>query len=155
MSDTLYNKDAAIAAQNAGSTAAVLLPVVLQFASDVETVDDVVELYNTLRTEVFNGTLALGGAEAFVEAVESSPQPQRGGGRSFPRRASGGGNGGASGNADPSETVINFGKNQGKTLGAIYAEGEDGESYINWLAENATNAFIARMAQELLVKVAA
>lgn len=61
--------------------------------------------------------------------------------------SNGKGKGEASNGQSPANVVIRFGKHQGKTLGQILAEDR---GYLQWLAENSSNKFIAGKARQLL-----
>ena len=129
-----WNKDNAIAAQNAGSTAAQLYQVVAVPGQPFNAT-----LYNEIRTEVFNGTLALAGAGAVVEVTEGSPPV--GGYNSSGPSSSGGGR------TDPGSVDVKFGKHRGKTFDQINLEDRE---WIEWAAENSNNEFIKRVAREFL-----
>ena len=128
-----YSKENAIAAQNAGSTAAQLYQVVAGTGQPFNAT-----LYNEIRTEVFNGTLALAGAGAVVEVTEGSPPV---GGYSNSPQSSG------AGRADPGSVDVKFGKHRGKTFDQINLEDRE---WIEWAAENSNNEFIKRVAREYL-----
>lgn len=125
-----YEKESAIAAQNAGSTAATLYASLVN-SGQVQGFDPAV--YNDIRTAVFNGTLALAGAGAVVEVTEGQP--------------SGNGNVGTPGNANPATVVVNFGRHRGKTISAIAAEDI---SWVEWAAKECNNPFIKNIAREYL-----
>jgi hypothetical protein len=146
-----FNKEASIVGQNAGSTAASLMAAYVASGANYGTLDDFLADYNAIRTDVMNGSIALAGAEGFIEAFGSAPAPAParggGGGRSFgggnQRRSSGGGGGG---NSDPSTIEVNFGKYRGVTLGTIQA---DDPEYLDWLEENANSDWLRNKVTEL------
>lgn len=147
MSD--FNKDASIMAQNAGSTAAVLFAAFTNANGYQGSLDDFLADYDLVRKSVYNGTIALSGADAIIEEFGSAPAPQQrgGGGRSFGggNRRSGGGGGGNK--VDPGSVDVKFGKYRGMTLADIHAEDP---SYVEWLAESAENDFLRRVAGEFI-----
>ena len=131
-----YLKEYAIAAQNAGSTAATLYASLVA-AGQVTGFQP--ETYNEIRKAVFNGTLNLAGAETIVEGLESPPTER------FPSDAPAG----TPGRQNPANVVINFGRHRNKTIGDVDVEDHD---YIEWLAESSNNDFIKRVAREFLGK---
>src|SRR5689334_1917137 len=94
MSETGYVREASIVAQNSGYHAAAMTVALINNGA-VRDAAQAVETFNEIRAEVFNGALALAGAESIVEVLESAPNNRpngprgnRAGGSSAPRSAS-------------------------------------------------------------------
>lgn len=134
-----FSKDHAIIGQNA-ATAAANVYAALVGQGYYGGWD--VEVYEEIRKDIFNGSVALAGAEAVVESMESST-PARGRGsyqrsNTSQRRASGS-DGDSSDN--PATLVINSGKHEGKTLAEAYADDPD---WFDWAADNLKNDFLRK-----------
>lgn len=126
-----FSKEHAITAQNAATAAATLL----------QGKDVTMEQYEEVRTSIFQGSLALAGAETVVQVFEGetavAPAPSSQPAPSSPTSNSGG----------PGEVVVNFGKFRGKTIAQI---AEADESYLEWLSNEANNDYIKNMAKRFL-----
>lgn len=74
------------------------------------------------------------------------------GGRSWPKKSSGGGD-----STDPGSVDFRSGKFAGKTIAEVYAIGgdEDGPGYLDWYANNGKNEFMAKRIAAYLETVAA
>ena len=132
-----YNKEYAIAAQNAATAAATLLGGT---GASKEQYDDV-------REHIFKGTLALAGAESVIVAFEgesyaepqavSTPQVVQSYAPAAP----------ASGPNELDSFVVNSGKHSGKTFAQIRAEDP---GWLTWASDNLKNDFVRRKAQQYL-----
>lgn len=126
-----FSKEHAIIAQNAATAAATLL----------QGTSVTMEQFEEVRTSIFQGSLALAGAESVVQVFEgetaTAPKAPAQPAPSTPSNSSGG----------PGEVVVNFGKHRGKTIAAIANEDE---SYIEWLSNEANNDYIKNMAKKFL-----
>jgi len=137
-----YEKEWAIAAQNAATAAATLL----------QGTGVTVEVFEDVRRRIFNGTLELAGAESVVEVFEGKAEvaPADANVSQFqPRQAKGG-----SPTAQVAgQTVFKSGKHAGKSIADVYASTPD---YIEWAAENmGRNKFMQDKCREFLAGVAA
>lgn len=148
-----YNKEDAIAAQNAGSSAATV------YASLGLSVWDP-DLYRQIRLDIFNGTIALAGSNAVVETFEGAqaptplpaPAPQPVQATTGPQPA-----GGASSD-NGAGVELKFGKYRGQTIEQVFnitsidsKSGEpEGQSWLRWAAENSNNDFIRGKVREFL-----
>lgn len=139
----MYNKDYAIAAQNAATAAATLL----------QGTGAGIDTFESVRQAIFEGTMTLGGMETVITTIESSsvadnvtsiqqaaPQPQQ-----VPATQP---------TASHSAGDLEFrnGKHSGKTIAQVYAEDS---SYITWAADNLRNDFMKNKCREYLNAVAA
>src|ERR1043166_8133013 len=122
-------KQASIIALNAGTTAAALLA---PFASNYESVHDLLEDFDTVRERVFQGTFALSGAGTVIETFSA---PTGGGSTETSSTPSGGGR-------PHADVEVKFGKYRGKTIQEIADLGDDGMGWLEWAGENASNDFI-------------
>lgn len=139
-----FNKEASIVGQNAGGTAASLMAAFVGKDGFAGSVEEFLDVYNVIRTDVMNGSIALAGAEGFIEAFGQAPPAAAprggGGGRTFSRpsggasRPSGGGGG-----DDPSTITLNFGKYKDQTLASVRESDPD---YLDWVAENAQSPWL-------------
>jgi len=148
-----FNKEHAIIAQNSATAAANIVAAFI--ASGNIGGADVLTMFDDFRSHIFNGTLALGGAEMVVETFESptsvaqavatpptrfpdsfpepsSPAPSFGGG--------GGGNGAGS-------VVLKFGKHRGKTIAQV---AQEDAGWLTWASENTNNDFVKNKIREFL-----
>lgn len=136
-----FNKDHAIIAQNSATAAATIYSAIgpQEWNKDI---------YEQIRTDIFNGSISLAGAEAIVQtfdspssvgdiAREAAPAPQQTGGSGF--SASGGGTAGA--------TVLKFGKHRGKTIAQVASEDP---GWLDWAAQNTNNDFVKTKIREFL-----
>ena len=135
-----FNKDHAIIAQNSATAAATIYAAIGPQEWSTE-------LYERIRTDIFNGSIGLAGAETIVQtfeaptsvadiAREAAPAPQStGGGFS----TSGGGTAGA--------TVLKFGKHRGKTIAQVASEDP---GWLDWAAQNTNNDFVKTKIREFL-----
>lgn len=139
-SNMAYNKDLAILAQNSGGIAANLVGIIAIGAMDDDR-ETVLQAFEDIRERVFNGALALAGAESADDVPAATTRSR---GSYAPRNVNGGGGGNTT---SPAETVVNFGKYKGMTLGSIQ---DSDPEYVEWLAEKGNNPFIKRLAGELL-----
>jgi len=127
-----YNKDSAIAAQNAGTTAANLVAAI--GVDDNAELADVIAVFRELRQMVFDGTLELAGGVPTASAANAYAN-QGGGGR--------GGNG--------SSTIINSGTHKGKTIAAAES---DAPGWCQWTVDNGKNQFLKDKCAEHLASLA-
>jgi hypothetical protein len=128
------DRERSIIAQNAGTTAATIYVGLLSngYVSDFDP-----EVYNRLRTEVFNGTLALAGAESIVENFEGNTSDVVVAPTS-----------GSTGSSKPNgDLEIRAGKHAGKTIAQV---AEEDESYLDWAAKNLKNDFLRGKIEEFL-----
>lgn len=130
------DRDRSIIAQNAGTTAAAIYNAVYGAGPwDPET-------YDAIRLHVFNGTLELAGAgvivEQFTEAVPTTSAPA-------PRPQTG-----SSSTDNGAGIELNFGKYKGQTIRQVADSGEQGVSWLNWVADESNNNFIKGKADEFL-----
>lgn len=135
-----FNKDRAIVAQNSATAAATIVAALVKAGNP-----DAVDAFEDIRTSIFEGSLELAGGEPTAAQSNSGGRRSFGGGRS---------NGGGRADDAGAGVVIKFGKHAGQTIGEVYAQGEDGASYIEWLAESSTNPFIKAKAEEFVASVA-
>lgn len=141
-----FSKEAAIIAQNAGTTAAALIE---RLNVTYDSVEDLVADFESIRSAVFNGTISLAGAETVIDVFEAGERNNRGGfgggnrngggagGRYFSKGSQGGGGGNHP--EDPGDIVVNFGKHRGKTISSIADEDPE---WLEWAADNCSNTFI-------------
>lgn len=135
------DKDRSIIAQSAGKDAAELVKAI--FVPGDANPEDVFQVYNDLKTSIFNSTLALAAAESVVERFEGDePAPAR-----TSRPSSGGARRSGGGGGDAATLEVRSGKYAGRTLGDIYEEDPD---YVEWLAEKSNNTFLKNKAREFL-----
>lgn len=144
----VYNKEASIVAQNAGSTAAIIYAALTEKGAAFDA-----DLYNEIRSVVFDGSINLGAAEKFI-AYFASAVAQKGP-SSFVSRRSGSssapsGESTGAGSKSPAEVELTFGKYRGKTIADVY---DDDSSYVEWIAKEAQSDFIRRVAGEYLEQV--
>lgn len=135
------DRDRSIIAQNAGTTAANLIASAVQAGTLAPaSLDDLLDTFDETRTKVFNGILALAGAQAVVETLEgnssysepsSSPAPSGGGSRPH------------------ADVEVKIGKYRGKTIGAIYGEPE-GADWLDWASKNLSNDWLKGRITEFL-----
>jgi len=129
-----YNKEFAIAAQNAATAAATLLSGT---GAGIDT-------FESVRTAIFNGTVALGGAESVIEAFEAGPAtvsaPEVVSSYVPPAPSQVASSGAGS-------VAFNGGKHQGKTIAQVHAEDA---SYIEWAADKMKNTFMQNKCREYL-----
>jgi hypothetical protein len=134
-----FSKDHAIIAQNSATAAATIYSAIgpQEWSKD---------LYEQIRTDIFNGSIGLAGAETVVQTFESpssvgeivrdaAPAPQQNSGFS----ASSGGNAGA--------TVLKFGKHRGKTIAQVASEDP---GWLDWASQNTNNDFVKTKIREFL-----
>lgn len=126
-----------IIVQNAASAAATLVAG----RADLSLTD----FANTHRT-VFESSMAIinsntssASADVVAEEFETAPTPR-------PRRTS-------SGTQDPLSMELSFGKHRGQTIGSVLEQGDDGVSYIEWVAENSNNDVVRVAAKQALASV--
>lgn len=133
------DRDKSIIAQNAGTTAANLIASAVSAGTLAPaTVDELVEVFDSVRTSVFNGTLALAGAQSVVESFEG------GSASSAPAASEHPTGGGPRPHAD---VEIKFGKFRGKTIAQAHAADAD---YVEWLATECNNDFLKSRVREFL-----
>lgn len=138
------DRDRSIIGQNAGTTAAALLTTAIQAGVVAPaTIDELLESFDTIRTSVFNGSLALAGAQAVVETFESSPAESSSGSRPLQSVPTGGGR-------PHADVEMKVGKYRGKTIGYVYDLGEDGASYLDWASKNLSNEWLKSRIVEFL-----
>lgn len=131
-----YNKEFAIAAQNAATAAATL------YSGTGITV----EQFEEVRTAIFNGTVGLAGAESVIEVFE---------GTAAPAAVSTGTVAASYAPPAPSQVAssgagdiaFNGGKHQGKTIAQVFNEDA---SYIEWAADKMKNSFMQGKCREYL-----
>lgn len=132
-----FSKDHAIIAQNSATAAATIYAAIgpQEWTAD---------LYEQIRTDIFNGSIALAGAEAVVQTFESPSSvadiardatPQQNSGFS----ASSGGTAGA--------TILKFGKHRGKTIAQVASEDP---GWLDWASQNTNNDFVKTKIREFL-----
>ena len=127
-----FDKDRAIIAQNSATAAAALLVAEGGFDPD---------RFDAVRIHIFNGTMALAGAEAVVERIEATSVSA--GASEAPVATS------APGGRPGADVELKFGKFRGKTIGAV-AKTEDGLSWLEWAGENSSNDFIKSTIRKFL-----
>jgi len=140
-----FSKDRAIVAQNATGAAGAIVAALL---TNEDTVETALEMFNAVRTDIFEGSLAL--ADGVIEGQETAPAKRS----SAPRRSGGGGrSSGGGGKSDDAGAGVSlkFGKYQGQTISDVYA---DDPEYIEWLADTSNNEFIKGKCGEFLASVA-
>ncbi|MGZ4518796.1 MAG: exodeoxyribonuclease X C-terminal domain-containing protein [Mycobacteriaceae bacterium] len=137
-----FSKDRAIIAQNATGAAATIVAALL---SKDDTVEDAVALFNTVRTDIFEGSLSL--ADGVIEG-QTEAAPRRSSTSRSPRTT---GSGGGRSDDAGAGVKLKFGKYAGRSIEDVY--GEDAE-YIEWLADTSNNEFIKGKAGEFLASVA-
>ena len=128
-----FDKDKAIIAQNSATGAATIYASELNNAGG--TFDQ--ERYEEIRQAIFQGSLALAGAEAIVTRFESPDVPVAAGDvASAPI-----------GGKPHNDFVVNFGKHRGKTLSAIF---DDDSGWLDWAAQNCNNDYARKRIVEFL-----
>lgn len=151
-----FSKEHAIIAQNSATVAAALVGP-----------GATVEQFEEVRRQVFNGTLALAGAESVVEAFESPTSvAQAVAAPTYPQAAP------AyepfpqpSPSFDPSGpggVELKFGKYKGQTIAQVWADptpdprsGEPaGRGWLEWAAANTNNDFVKSKIREFLATAA-
>lgn len=136
-----FNKDSAIVAQNAATAAATVMAALIAQRGDTAFNADE---YEDIRTHIFQGSMALGGAEAIVEVFEGEGDyDARGSWDDKPSTQTTRYDTGKR-NAD---FVIKAGKHRGKTLQQIDAADP---GWLKWAAGNMNNDFAKRKIQEYL-----
>lgn len=136
-----FIKDNAIIAQNAGTSAAAIVSAMVESgAYGLDTMGDVMEAFNAIRTDIFQGSLELAGVSDPSEVPADAPRRSGGGGG---RRSSGGGSNGKT----PETYSLTFGKYNGRTIADIH---EDDPEYVEWLADKANEAFVKKLARQAL-----
>lgn len=137
------DRDKSIIAQNAGTTAANLVASAVSAGTLAPaTVDELVEVFDSVRTSVFNGTLALAGAQSVVESFES-----RGGGDASATGGQANAAPSSGGSRPHADVEIKFGKFRGKTIAQAHAADAD---YVEWLATECNNDFLKSRVREFL-----
>jgi len=139
----LFNVDKSIISQNAGTSAASIV-VALINQGEVKA-DEVLDVFEVIRTGMVNGVIELAGGEP---ADTPAPSGNSGGGRSF----GGGKRSGGRANDNGAGVVLNFGEHKGKTIQQVF---EEDSSYIEWLAKSSNNDFIRNKTGEFLAANAA
>lgn len=130
-----FTKEAAIIAQNSATAAAAIVAalVVQQGLTDVGEVNSIFDL---VRTNIFNGSIALAGAESVVELMEATPATRGGS-----QRRTGGGSRTDYSDQQPGDVVIKGGKHAGKTIADVADEDPE---WIEWAATNLNNDFLRK-----------
>lgn len=137
-----FDRERGIAAQNAGTTAANLVASAVAAGTLAPaSVDELVIEFEQLRTTVFQGTLALAGAETIVETFESPTTPAA---DSFDAPAVAPAASGARPHAD---VAVKIGKHKGKTIGQIFQEDE---GWLEWASQNVSNDWLKGRIREFL-----
>lgn len=139
-----FNKDAVIVAQNATIPAVNLAAAIITANPErVTTTESALELFDAIRTHIFEGSMALAGVEdveAFIDAMPSRA-PSRGG---APRS-----NGG--GNQSPGDVTFNVGKHKGESIAAVHASDPE---YLTWAVEKMRNDFMVTRIKSYLAEQA-
>lgn len=142
----ILDRDRSIIAQNAGTTAANLVASAVAAGTLAPaTIDELVSTFDDLRTQVFNGTLSLAGAQSVVESFEGGGAPTAT--SSAPTSAPAASGGGSRPNAD---LEIKVGKYRGKTIGHVFDNEDEGDSYLEWMSQNINNDFLRAKVTEFL-----
>lgn len=136
-----YNKEEAIAAQNAATAAATVFGVLVGQGAVEATLD----AYEDVRESIFKNTLSLAQAEMVIEAFEAPSRPA-GGGRPAGRSGGGGNNLGS--------VEIKSGKYAGRTIQSVYDSGNKGVEWLEWAAANLNNAWLKDKISAFLSEVA-
>lgn len=158
-----YSKEQAIAAQNAGTSAATLTAAALA-AGLVNDTAELKDLYHELRLDIFNGTFTLAYAEVVLGQMEGKvveEERQQSAGEStfntaprsttenrpvFRPQAPAGGN-----KADPASLVIKFGKHAGSTVQQAF---DADPEWVEWCANKDKDDFMRRITREFLADAA-
>lgn len=134
------DKDRSIIAQSAGKDAAEITKALIG-AGEVSSLS-ALDVYENLKTGIFNSTLALAGAQSVVESFEGNSSPS-----SSPASAPSGGGGGSG--RPHADVEVRIGKYRGKTIGAIHDEPE-GADWLGWASENLSNDWLKSRIREFL-----
>lgn len=110
-------------------------------AGAVTTTQEALEIFG----EVLDATFAQCEALKGTLPEQAAPAKAYGGGKSYPKKSSGGGD-----NADPGTLEIRGGKYAGKTIAAVY---EDDPSYLDWCVTNLKNDFLVGRIEAFLATV--
>lgn len=137
----LLDKDRSIIAQSAGKDAAELTKALIG-AGEVNSLN-AIDVYDNLKTAIFNSTLALAGAQAVVESFEGNSSYES----SAPAQLQSVPTGGGRPHAD---VEVKVGKYRGKTIGAIFDSGEDGAGWLDWASKNLSNDWLKGRISEFL-----
>lgn len=129
------DKDRSIIAQSAGKDATEIVKALIGVGEVA--LDSAFDVYETLKTDIFNSTLALAGAQSVVERFEGGPS------YSEPTSASSGGG------RPHADVEVKMGKFRGKTIGQIDAEPE-GHDWLEWAAESISNDWLKGRIREYL-----
>lgn len=136
------DKDRSIIAQSAGKDAAELTKALIG-AGEVTSLN-AIDVYDTLKTDIFNSTLALAGAQAVVERFEGGSSYDNGGpGTTLQSVPTGGGR-------PHADVEVKVGKYRGKTIGDIFDLGEDGAGWLDWASKNLSNDWLKGRISEFL-----
>lgn len=125
-----YDTNRAIPAQNAATAAAAIVAAELRAGETFG--EGALERFEEVRTAIFNGTMALAGAEAVVEVFEgpqpaAAPQPTPVPAQNpAPAPAPAGGAG---------QQVFRFGKHSGKSVAQVGSDPENAD-YLDWARGN-------------------
>lgn len=135
------DRDKSIIAQNAGTTAANLVASAVQAGTLAPaSLDDLLATFDNVRTQVFNGTLALAGAQAVVESFEGDSYGNVPTERSAPS---------SSGGRPHADVEVRIGKYRGKTIGAIHDDPE-GADWLQWASNSLSNDWLKTRIREFL-----
>lgn len=130
-------KQLAIIVQNAASAAANIV------ATQGLPVVDFVEIHRMVLDSSLSLISTFGGGTTSAEVVKEEFQEAR----PAPRRTNQGGT------QDPLSMELSFGKHRGQTIGDVLTQGDDGVSYIEWVAENSNNDTMRAAAKQALASV--
>lgn len=137
-----FNKDHAIIAQNSATAAATIYSAIgpQEWNKD---------LYEKIRTDIFNGSIGLAGAQSVVEAFESPSSIGDVARESFsaPSSAPTGDSFSASGGGGAGSTVLKFGKHRGKTISQV---AQEDRGWLDWASQNTNNDFVKTKIREFL-----
>ena len=137
------DKDKAIIAQNSATAAAAIVAAEISAGRAV----DPAARFDEVRTHIFNGTIALGGAEMVVETFTTPPAgvPTTAAPAAAPAPASspsvlGGGQ-------DPGTLELKFGKYRGQTVAQVFNSDVE---WLKWVAREGNNEFMKGKVREYL-----
>lgn len=134
-----FDKDRSIIAQNSGGHAAAVV-VALINAGVITTAEEARDTLRNFQTDVFNGVIALAGAETVVTVFEGGntesdaprPQPVSSTGKPF------------------GDTVFKTGKYSGKSIEDVYNSGDEGREYIEKYTTFARNEYMRNAVTKFL-----
>ncbi len=143
MSETGFVTQAAIIAQNSATGAATLLAGDLaKVIFEEEGPEGLIRVFEQIRTDIFNGSLLLAGAESIVELLETKDA----GAASAPARKSWGGGAKKTYEDHGGGVVLKFGKYSGRSIADVY----EVDPQAVYAMVDGKSAFLAGKAREYL-----